>query len=176
MIEGTIKGGLCVLWKTTAGQFPHLQVIGDALATEALSGTRVIRAVASLKVFLLVAFHSSPPSLWSPVKKATVTSQRIPASGRRVSPLTISDRLCASLVKTLQERTCPRGIEKQYIGQEQGRQRHKEDRGVHQHDPDGKKCAFPHFHRCSPFRRLSLPMFYLDKGVQILNITTSTVQ
>jgi hypothetical protein len=63
MIEGTIVGGLGIFWKATAGQLPHFQMIGEALATDALPGTRVIRAVAAFQVFFLFAIHRCTPSV-----------------------------------------------------------------------------------------------------------------
>jgi hypothetical protein len=57
MFEGAIVSSFSIPWKTTARQLAAFQVILQALATDAFSGTRIVTAVAFLKVLLFLTLH-----------------------------------------------------------------------------------------------------------------------
>lgn len=64
MLEGSVVGGLGGFCKAATRQLPHVQVIGNALAAGALSGTGLIGALAGSLVLFLEAFHGSFPPYW----------------------------------------------------------------------------------------------------------------
>jgi len=57
MFEGAIKGSLGILGKTTTGQLPHLEVIGNTPAADPLLRAGVIGTVTPFQVFFLLTFH-----------------------------------------------------------------------------------------------------------------------
>ena len=57
MFKGAVIGRLGALWKTTAGQLPHLQVVADAVAADSLPRTRLIGTVARIQVCFFFALH-----------------------------------------------------------------------------------------------------------------------
>ena len=58
VLEGAVIGGFRLLGKSTAGQLPHPEMIGDALTAYPFSRARIISAVASGQVLFFVAFHN----------------------------------------------------------------------------------------------------------------------
>jgi len=57
VLERAVVGGFCSLGKTAAGKLSGFEVVGNALAAEALLGTSIIGAVALFHVFFLITFH-----------------------------------------------------------------------------------------------------------------------
>ena len=79
VLEGAVIGGFRLLGKSTAGQLPHPEMIGDALTAYPFSRARIISAVASGQVLFFVTFHRLSllhghiflcldlfPGVWSP--------------------------------------------------------------------------------------------------------------
>jgi hypothetical protein len=58
VLEGPVIGGFRLLGKNAAGQLPHLEVVGDALAAYPLSRARIVSAIAPGQVLLFVTFHN----------------------------------------------------------------------------------------------------------------------
>jgi len=65
MLKGPIVSSLSIPWKTTTGQLAALDVILQALTTDALSGTWVVAAVAFLQILFFFALHSPAPTYFS---------------------------------------------------------------------------------------------------------------
>jgi hypothetical protein len=57
MFKGPVEAGLGVCGKAAGGKLPRPQVVGDALAANALLGTRFIAAVAFFEILFLSALH-----------------------------------------------------------------------------------------------------------------------
>jgi hypothetical protein len=57
VLEAAVVGALGVLGKAAGGQFPHPQVIRDALAAKAFATAWFVAAVAAFEVFFLAALH-----------------------------------------------------------------------------------------------------------------------
>lgn len=57
--KGPVKAGLDIIGKTACWQLPHSEMICDTLAAHALPRTRLIGAVAFLKILFLFTFHGS---------------------------------------------------------------------------------------------------------------------
>jgi hypothetical protein len=63
VLEGTVIGRLPLCVEAARGKFPRLEVVGNAFATNPLSRTRVIGAIALYEVFFFLAVHPRfPPS------------------------------------------------------------------------------------------------------------------
>ena len=65
MLERSVVGCFPFGVKTAPRQLSHLEVIGNAVAAYAFAGARVIGAVASDQVLLLVTFNRFPPFMKS---------------------------------------------------------------------------------------------------------------
>jgi len=57
MLEGSIVCALRTRREAASRQFPHLQVVAKALATDSFFAAGLISAVATREVFFLIAFH-----------------------------------------------------------------------------------------------------------------------
>ena len=64
MVEGPIISSFGITGETTAWQLAAFQVILQALTADTLSGTRIIAAVALLKILFLFALHRLSPELY----------------------------------------------------------------------------------------------------------------
>ena len=77
MFERTIVSSFGISGKTTAGELTALQVILQALTTEAFSGTRFVAAIALLQIFFLLALHR--PAL-NVLQRSSLSSLQIATS------------------------------------------------------------------------------------------------
>jgi hypothetical protein len=59
VLETPVKGLFCIVRKAASRELSHAQVISYALATNPLSWTRLIGAIAVLEIPLLLALHDS---------------------------------------------------------------------------------------------------------------------
>jgi hypothetical protein len=57
MFKGSVVGGFCILWEGTGGELTHLQVVLNALATDAFTGARGISAVTIAKISFFITLH-----------------------------------------------------------------------------------------------------------------------
>lgn len=66
MLEGPIISSFSITGETTARQLAAFQMILQALTADTLSGTRIIAAVALLKILFFFALHRLSPELHQP--------------------------------------------------------------------------------------------------------------